>query len=480
MLSAEDNKREQRALETFEALNSFRQGKYQIVKRIDSDGCFSSVYELKSADGEELIMKAVDTMYKDIKISPQEVIRYTEEEISAMKECKDCEYVMDLVDAFDHAYDEDGGDHVYLLIMPKLQTCKAYFEACNFNLTEIIRMAKDICKALDYCHSHKILHRDVKHQNIYYSLTSKHFVLSDFGISRTLVDHNAAVTQIGSLLAPEIQMFHPLNGRFNSDIFSLGMTMLILNAGSSANDADISLHLSRLHTKVKEIMLKAIEGDPAKRYQKAADFYNELCKAEKIVNAAEVNKPEVEDCVDAFMKGEYQKALEIAHAGCTTDDKRMLYLYSYLLVCGGKMEEGMGIIAPLAHYDDPVATGMYGIIGHLRALKEKDDDGDKQMLGNIEKAAHNGFCIAQYFVGRWSIENEFGFPKNTKYGCDLLFKSAMQGFRPAMYLFKTMIERQNIDSLVSFQPFLDLINIELKDYSKDRYPADVVRVLANC
>lgn len=480
MLDEQDKAREQRARRVFEKFNQLRNGKYQIVTRVSSDGCFSSIYELKSTDGKKLIMKAVDTMYTDVRISPQEVIKYTEAEIDSMKKCKDSEYVMDLIDAFDAINDEATGDHVYLLIMPKLQPCDQYFEACDYNIVDIIKMAKDICKALKYCHARKILHRDVKEQNAYYDPDRKHFVLSDFGISRSVVDKSAAVTRIGSRLAPEILAFRPLNGLYNSDIFSLGITMLLLNARCSSVDLVIASCMSRLHTKIKETILMATEGDPTKRYQTATDFYNALCEAERIAVAASVNKPEIEKCVDAFMKKEYQKALDIARAGCQIGDRRMLYLCSYLLVSGGKADDGMNVLLPLLVSGDPVATGLYGIFGHMLKIEEKDEEADKEMIRLIDQSAQAGFSIAQYYVGRWYIENNFGFPKNTELGCELLFNSAIQGFRPAMYHFKKLIERNKIDSLVSFQPFLDIINIELEGYSEDNYPEDTVRVLANC
>lgn len=476
----EERIRENRAHEVFNIFNGLRGKKYQLVKRLDSDGCFSSIYLLREG-GKELVMKAVDTMHTAVNALPQQIIRYTENEIKSMQDCKDCEYVMDLIDWYDYAYNDIIGDHVYLLIMPRLETCEAYFEACDYSIVDIIKMAEDICKALDYCHKRKILHRDVKYQNAYYDPEHMHFVLSDFGICRSMFDKNAAVTRIGSLIAPELYFGRPLEGRFNSDIYSLGMTMLVLNARMCMNELMIVTSKARMHTKISRIINKSIEGDPTKRYQTAAEFSDDLIKAEKIAKASEINRPQIEDCVEAFMKGDFQRALDIARAGChQTKDRRMIYLCSYLLVCGKKPEEGRKLLLPLLVLQDPVATGLFCYYGHIKALEEKNTEEDRKMIEGLDQSAKNSFCIAQYLIGRMYLNGQFGFPKDVKLATALLFDSALQGFRPAMYYFKEQIESNKIESVVSFQPFLDSIEIELKNFSKEDFPKDVVRALANC
>jgi NIMA (never in mitosis gene a)-related kinase len=79
--------------------------------------------------------------------------------------------------------------------------------------------------ALKHCHDRKILHRDLKSQNIF--LTNKGMIkLGDFGIARVLSNTKSrAKTIVGTpyYLSPEIIESQPYN--FKSDIWSLGVLL---------------------------------------------------------------------------------------------------------------------------------------------------------------------------------------------------------------------------------------------------------------
>lgn len=92
----------------------------------------------------------------------------------------------------------------------------------HFSEDEILDMFVQICLALKHVHDRKILHRDLKTQNIF--LTKKDMIkLGDFGIARVLHNTNElAKTAIGTpyYLSPEICENRPYNNK--SDIWSLG------------------------------------------------------------------------------------------------------------------------------------------------------------------------------------------------------------------------------------------------------------------
>ncbi len=79
--------------------------------------------------------------------------------------------------------------------------------------------------ALKHCHDRKLLHRDLKSQNVF--LTSKNYVkLGDFGIAKVL-EHTSdkANTVVGTpyYLSPEIVQGQPYS--FASDVWSLGVIL---------------------------------------------------------------------------------------------------------------------------------------------------------------------------------------------------------------------------------------------------------------
>lgn len=94
-----------------------------------------------------------------------------------------------------------------------------------FSEDQVLNWFTQICLALKHCHDRKILHRDLKSQNIF--LTKKNIVkLGDFGIARVLSNtRSKAKTVVGTpyYLSPEIIESSPYN--FKSDIWSLGVLL---------------------------------------------------------------------------------------------------------------------------------------------------------------------------------------------------------------------------------------------------------------
>jgi serine/threonine protein kinase len=96
----------------------------------------------------------------------------------------------------------------------------------NLDENEIIDLMKQIYEAVNYLHSQKVFHRDIKPDNI---LMKKGVLkITDFGTSRILEDNLYANTFKGTPLyaAPEILVGHPAN--FSADIFSMGVTFFYM------------------------------------------------------------------------------------------------------------------------------------------------------------------------------------------------------------------------------------------------------------
>lgn len=88
----------------------------------------------------------------------------------------------------------------------------------------------ELCLALRFLHSKKILHRDIKPMNVF--LTSQnHAKLGDFGVSKVLrQNENFARTIVGTpyYLSPELCEKRPYNNK--SDVWSLGCVLYELCA----------------------------------------------------------------------------------------------------------------------------------------------------------------------------------------------------------------------------------------------------------
>ncbi|KAG5483391.1 hypothetical protein LSCM1_04939 [Leishmania martiniquensis] len=132
--------------------------------------------------------------------------------------------------------------------------------------------------SLDYVHQRKILHRDVKTQNIF--LTNENLVkLGDFGIARTLANtYDQARTFVGTpyYLSPELILEQPYDHR--SDVWALGVVLYeLLTLKHPFNAKDMKGLLQRIlavqydplptlyRAELRDIVARMLVRDPAGR-----------------------------------------------------------------------------------------------------------------------------------------------------------------------------------------------------------------------
>jgi len=118
----------------------------------------------------------------------------------------------------------------------------------RLNITKKGEIVKDIIRGVSYLHDCKILHRDLKPQNILLTKEDEAKV-GDFWLSKQLIGSTAWMpTRVGNsvYLAPEL-VHHGAKHTFSSDIFSVGALVFHLYSGRSpteveGNGSDESAH----------------------------------------------------------------------------------------------------------------------------------------------------------------------------------------------------------------------------------------------
>ena len=152
-------------------------------------------------------------------------------------------------------------------------------------------VAANIARGLHYAHNLNIVHRDVSPHNILLSFDGN-IKLADFGIAKTSTQHTSPGVLKGKFayMAPEQARGEPVDAR--TDVFALGIVLWEALTHSRLFEYDtcvtalqalqenLIVQPSRFNNEVPEmldrIVLKALNRNPAERYQSAQEFERAL------------------------------------------------------------------------------------------------------------------------------------------------------------------------------------------------------------
>lgn len=197
-------------------------------------------------------------------------------------------------------------------------------------LNEAVQLIRQISLALDYAHHQGVLHRDLKPGNIMIEpepsgKISYKPVLTDLGLAK-LAQGGIATQESTSMgtpayMSPEQALGNPTDPR--SDVYSLGVMLFELAVGQLPFPAKTISEAIKYHVRqeppkpralfpdlpenLEKIILKAMEKDPANRYQSAEAFAKALEGITSTVTSVSSAPTEVQGTVSLFTQ--YQKSL---------------------------------------------------------------------------------------------------------------------------------------------------------------------------
>jgi predicted Ser/Thr protein kinase len=154
---------------------------------------------------------------------------------------------------------------------------------------QALKIVGSVCDALEYAHEEGIVHRDIKPENILLDMKGR-VKIADFGLAKLLGADSGGKTNLTlasphrmlgtpHYMAPE-QTERPLEVDHRADIYSLGVVFYEMLTGELPLGR-FPLPSERGHgdPRIDGIVVRALEKDPGRRYQRASDIRTAVASA---------------------------------------------------------------------------------------------------------------------------------------------------------------------------------------------------------
>lgn len=263
-------------------------GRYDIIECVGTGG-MASVYRAKDIrTGNIVAIKILHDEY----LKNQEICQRFRNESKAISLLNHKNIIK--------VYDVCDYDYLHYIVMEYIDgiTLKEYMQQGVLKWREAVHFTTQILRGLQHAHSKGIIHRDVKPQNIML-LSNGDIKVTDFGIARfdgseRDLDTNKAIGSV-HYISPEQASGSRTDSR--SDIYSVGVILYEMCTGRLPFDGKDTVSVAVMHLQadprmpreinpaipegLEEIIMQAMQKDPANRYQNAADMIYDVDEFKK-------------------------------------------------------------------------------------------------------------------------------------------------------------------------------------------------------
>lgn len=186
---------------------------------------------------------------------------------------------------------QDGDRHYIVMeYMPGPTLKEVIRQRAPLPVEQALKVAEQVCAALEYAHRHGVIHRDIKPQNILFSEDEEVVKVADFGIAKSRLDPEITAER---LALGTVKYISPEQARGvevvpQSDLYSLGVVLYEMLTGEQpfTGDTPVSIALQHIEADppplrqfnpyippaVEEIVLRCLAKDPRHRFLSAREM----------------------------------------------------------------------------------------------------------------------------------------------------------------------------------------------------------------
>jgi eukaryotic-like serine/threonine-protein kinase len=381
--------------------------RYRLDEKIGTGG-MSTVYRAYDPTLERWV--AIKLMHRDISDDPDQLERFRREARAVARLSHP--HVVTVID-----FGEDDGMPYIVLEYVEGETLKERIRRMGrLPVVEAVAYAIEIGRALSAAHAERLVHRDVKPQNVLIDAEGRGKV-TDFGIARSLEAHGLTATGrvLGTTdyVSPEQALGQDVTEQ--SDVYSLGIVLFEMLTGEVPFKAESQVAVAMKHVKeplpdvqrrlpeVSASLAAVLEHATAKetrnRYATAADMVHDLEEVLAIEVARTGETTGEATTVLRAMKGD---TATFAPLRLRNPRRWILSVLTVLLLVGGvvayldnRTEKGAGGAST------PPAAGLSRVDLALSAANDYDPEGDDRESDDSTQNAIDGNPSTEWDTERY-------------------------------------------------------------------------------
>jgi serine/threonine-protein kinase len=373
-------------------------GRYQIIEELGKGGMGKVYRVLDKRLNEEVALKLIKP---EIASDKETIERFSNElKLARRISHRNVGRMYELMEA-------EGTYFITMEYVPGQDLRRLIRQTGQLTTGKAISIARQVCEGLSEAHGLGVVHRDLKPGNILIDRDGNAKIM-DFGIARSI--SAKGITGAGLMIGtPEYMSPEQTEAKevdYRSDIYSLGIILYEMATGRVPFEGDTALSIAIKHKteipkdprefnpqipeELSRLILKCMEKEKAKRYQRVDEILSALAAVESGTSTTGVTTAKVPE-TEKILEREWKKSIAVLPFSNLSPDKEQEYF------CDGLSEEIINALSHIRELRVVARTSAFAFKGKEIDIREvgKKLNVEAVLEGSVRKAGDRLRITAQ-------------------------------------------------------------------------------------